>query len=59
MSWQEAREWLEELRDNWDDPYWRVDHPEVMAVLVAVITGIIGLAFAVVQALIQRRLVDA
>jgi hypothetical protein len=59
MSIDEVKHWLEEIRENWDDPYWRVDHPEVMAVLVAIITGVIGLAFAVLQALIQRRLIDA
>lgn len=59
MNLEQLKEWWEDIRDNWDNPYWRVDHPEVIAVLVALITGIIGLAFAVLQALIQRRLIDA
>lgn len=36
---------LEELLDRLRDPYWRLDHPEVTAVLLALITGVIGLAF--------------
>lgn len=56
MSWDGCREMLEDVRENWDDPYWRADHPEMVAVLIGIITGIIGLAFAVLQALIQRRL---
>jgi hypothetical protein len=43
------REYLDELRDNWTDSYWRADHPEVMAVLVAVLTGVIGLTFALIE----------
>lgn len=56
MNVEQLKQWLEDVRENWEDPYWRVDHPEVMAVMVAIITGVIGLAFAVLQALIQRRL---
>lgn len=43
------RGYLEELRDHWDDAYWRADHPEVMAVVLAVLTGAIGLLFAWLQ----------
>ena len=60
-------EWLgeqwEDLRENWDDPYWRLDHPEVVVLAAAVVSGIIGLAFAllqtVLQTLLERRLTDA
>lgn len=52
----EWREWWEDVRENWDDPYWRADHPEVLAVALAIITGAIGLLFAALQALVQRRL---
>lgn len=38
-------DYWQEIRDNWDDPYWRASHPEVMAVLVGVLSGIIGLTF--------------
>lgn len=54
---EELRELLEDVRDNWRDPYWRADHPEIMAIVAAVLTGIIGLAFTVLQALVQRRLI--
>lgn len=56
MDIDELREYLTELRENWSDPYWRLDHPEVVALGLAVITGIIGLLFATLQAFIQRRL---
>jgi hypothetical protein len=54
------REYLEELRENWDDAYWRADHPEVVAVLVAIITGAIGLLFAWIEISLHRiRLPEA
>jgi hypothetical protein len=40
------RDYLQDLLDNWDDDYWRADHPEVLAGALAVLTGLIGLAFA-------------
>lgn len=49
------REYLEELRDNWTDAYWRADHPEVMAVVVALLTGAIGLTFAFVELQLLRQ----
>ena len=55
----DLREWLEELRENWTDPYWRADHPEVQAFIVAIVTGVIGLAFAFLEALlVQWRLTN-
>ena len=51
------REWWAELREHWDDPYWRADHPELVAVCIAFATGIIGLLFDVLKALIERSLI--
>lgn len=53
-----VRAFLSELRDRWDDPYWRADHPELGALLVAVITGLVGLAFTIAQLMITRRFED-
>lgn len=55
------REYLDELRDHWDDAYWRADHPEFLAVIIAIATGLIGLMFAwLEQRLIaQTRLPEA
>jgi hypothetical protein len=53
---ERLEEWLEDLRENWDDPYWRADHPEVQALIVAVVTGLVGLAFAWFEILLQQRL---
>lgn len=49
------KEYLQEARDRWDDPYWRLDHPEVTATIIALITGLVGLLFAYVQARLQAR----
>jgi hypothetical protein len=46
---------LEQLLDRLRDPYWRLDHPEVTAVLLGVITGVIGLLFT----WIRIRLIEA
>ena len=48
------RETLEQLWDNLSDPYWRIDHPEVTAVLLGVISGMLGLLFA----WLKTRLID-
>jgi hypothetical protein len=48
------REYLEDLRENWDDAYWRADHPEVIAVVIAVLTGVLGLAFVWVEIRMRR-----
>lgn len=50
-----VREWWAELREHWDDHYWHADHPEVRAVLVALIVGLVGLVFAWFEALIFTR----
>jgi len=50
-----VREWWAELREHWDDYYWHADHPEVRAVLVALIVGLVGLVFAWFEALIFTR----
>lgn len=50
------REYLEELREHWDDSYWRADHPEVMAVLIGLITGILGLLFAYLETAMRKAL---
>lgn len=46
---------LRDIRDHWDDAYWRADHPEFVAFLVAVVGGIVGLAFAYLQARLTAK----
>lgn len=48
-------EYLRELLDNWDDDYWRADHPEVIAVAIAIVTGLIGLGFAWLESRILQQ----
>jgi hypothetical protein len=55
----QVREYLEELRENWDDPYWRADHPEVVAAMIAIVTGAISLIFTTIDLLIRRSLSHA
>jgi hypothetical protein len=49
------KEWLEDLRDHWDDAYWHADHPEVKAILIAIITALIGLLFAWLQVRMENH----
>lgn len=39
------RDFLEDLRDNWDDHYWWARHQALQATLLAVIAGAISLLF--------------
>jgi hypothetical protein len=50
-----AREFLRELRDNWDDHYWWARHQALQAALVAVLIGAIGLAFAWLETRMKIR----
>jgi hypothetical protein len=45
-----VKERLEELWDNLRNPYWRLDHPEVTMLILSVVSGIVGLLFAYLQA---------
>ena len=47
-------DWLRELRENWSDKYWRLDHPEITAIAIAIATGFIGLLFTYLQARVSR-----
>jgi hypothetical protein len=47
-------DWLRDLRENWNDHYWRADHPEVAAIFIAIATGVLGLLFAYLQARITK-----
>ena len=39
------RDFLDDLRDNWDDHYWWARHQALQAALVAIAVGAIGLLF--------------
>lgn len=45
------REFLDELREHWDDSYWWADHQLLMAVLL----GLVGLAFTAAELWLRRR----
>lgn len=49
------REYLEDLRDHWNDGYWRADHPEVTAVIYGLVGGLLSLLFTWLQALVTQR----
>jgi hypothetical protein len=53
MDW--LSEQLSELRDHWDDSYWWADHPELRALVIGIITGLLGLLFAWLQLSLERR----
>lgn len=48
-----ARDFLRELRDNYDDHYWWARHQALQAALVALIVGAIGLAFTYLETRIK------
>lgn len=50
----QIRELLDELRDNWDDPYWWADHQALQAALLAVLVGVIDLFFVYAKVRVQR-----
>lgn len=55
------REYLQDLRDNWRDDYWRADHPEfqmLVAVAGFLVMGLLRIGFNIVDLLITRRLTD-
>lgn len=43
------QEFLEDLRDHWDDAYWWADHQLFQTVLACMIVGALGLAFKYVE----------
>jgi hypothetical protein len=49
----ELREFLGELRENWDDSYWWADHPALRVTLLSIIAGAIGLMFTWLETRIQ------
>ncbi len=49
------KDWLEELRDHWSDAYWHADHPEVKALALAILTGLIGLVFVWLELRLRHR----
>ena len=46
-------DFLSELREHWNDGYWWADRQLLLAVLVALATGIIGLGFAFLEARVR------
>lgn len=52
---EKLREVLEGIRDHWDDHYWWANHLELRAFLIAVITGVVGLAFAWLETRIRTQ----
>lgn len=51
-------ELVDYLKEAWEhraDSYWHADHPEIRAVLIAILTGLIGLAFAWIQQHLLQR----
>lgn len=46
---------LAAIKDKLTDPYWRLDHPEVTAILLGTITGLIGILFAWIRIRLIER----
>lgn len=54
-----ARDYLQDLREHWDDHYWRADHPELelgAALIAGVLFAMVRLTFTTLELLVRRRL---
>jgi hypothetical protein len=49
----------QELREHWDDGYWWADRQLLLAVLVALAAGTIGLVFKTLELLMTRAIAGA
>lgn len=52
-------EFLDDLRENWDDHYWWASHQALQAAVVAVIAGAISLIFAWLETRIRTPRLEA
>lgn len=48
------RDFIDDLREHWDDDYWWARHQVFRASLVAIIVGAIGLFFTYLETRVQR-----
>jgi len=49
----EIRDFLHELRENWNDHYWWARHQALQIALLAFISGAIGLLFTYLETRVQ------
>ena len=56
---ERVREFLEELRDNWDDHYWWMRHLFLLTTITSILSGLLGLAFAWLETRIRRTGLEA
>ena len=49
-------DFLQELRDRWDDPYFWADHQALRMAGIAVVAGIIGLIFHYAELRLDRAM---
>lgn len=47
------RDFLDELRENWDDHYWWARHQALQITLLGILSGLIGLLFTWLEARVQ------
>lgn len=48
------REFLDELRANWDDHYWWTRHPILQAAALGIVAGAISLLFTWLEERVRR-----
>lgn len=47
-------EFLSDLREHWNDGYWWAEHQIELAVIVALVTGFLGVGFAYLEARVRK-----
>lgn len=50
------REYLEQLREGWRDPYYWADHQLELAAITATLVGAIGLTFKWLELTLEARM---
>lgn len=56
---ERLREFLADVRENWDDDYWWARHQVLRATLIAIVMGAISLFFTWLETRIQATAAEA
>lgn len=47
-------DFLSDLREHWNDGYWWADRQILLAIIVALATGLLGVGFAYLEARVRK-----
>lgn len=55
----QARDFVTDLRENYDSTYWWADHPILRVALLSIVAGGVGLTFHYLQLRMDRNMIGA